>query len=156
MILPGGILLAMDALSTKILRALARDGSLTQAAIAEEVGLSLSACQRRIKALEATGAIRGYRTLIDPALLDEGLTVFVAVDLARHARAQIQAFQADVAALPMVKEVHRVAGAHDYLLRVAVKDIAAYEAFYADRLTAVGGIARITSFVAMSTLEDRP
>lgn len=143
----------MDAIDGKILRNLANDGKITQAKLAESVGLSLSACQRRVKTLETSGAISGYRAVIDPALLDERRVVFVGINLERHARPDIQAFQSAVVRLPMVKEVHHIAGAYDYLLKVAVRDIEAYESFHADALAAVDGISRITSFVAMSTFK---
>lgn len=144
----------MDAIDAKILQFLACDGKLTHGRLADMVGLSLSACQRRVKALERSGAITGYRAVIDPALLDEAMTVFVGVSLERHARADIQSFQSAVVRLPMVKEVHHIAGAYDYILKVAVRDMNAYEGFHADDLAAVPGIARITSFVAMSTFKE--
>lgn len=137
----------------KILRTLSEDGKITQSKLAEHVGLSLSACQRRVKLLEASGAISGYRAIVDPAILDEHLVVLVGINLERHARAHIQAFQSAVVCMPMVKEMHHIAGAYDYILKVAVANIEAYERFHADDLAAVKGIARITSFIAMSTLK---
>ncbi|MEM7528477.1 MAG: Lrp/AsnC family transcriptional regulator [Pseudomonadota bacterium] len=144
----------MDETDRNILRHLAENGKLTQGRLAEKVGLSLSSCQRRVKSLEQDGAITGYRALISPALLGEGLVVLVGINLERHARKDIQAFQAAIVRLSMVKEVHHIAGAYDYFLKVAVEDVAAYENFHADDLAAIPGIARITSFVAMSTFKD--
>ncbi|MEO0429093.1 MAG: Lrp/AsnC family transcriptional regulator [Pseudomonadota bacterium] len=144
----------MDGIDRNILRELATNGKLTHGQLADKVGLSLSSCQRRVKSLEQGGAITGYCASISPGLLGENLVVFVGINLERHARKDIQAFQAEVVRLPMVKEVHHIAGAYDYLLKVAVEDMEAYEDFHADDLAAIPGIARITSFVAMSTFKD--
>ena len=143
----------MDAIDAKLLQILASHGRATHAQLAEQVGLSLSACQRRVKSLETRGAIQGYRAVVDPALLEEGRVVFVGVNLERHARADIQAFQRSVALIPAVKEVHHIAGEYDYLLKVAVRDLDAYEVFHADHLAALNGVARITSFIAISTFK---
>src|SRR4029077_12794248 len=86
---------------------------------------------------------RGYRADIDPAVLGQSFTVFAAVQLERHVRSDVQAFQKAVTQLPGVLEVHHIAGAFDYLLRVAVADLASYEIFHADRLTALPGVAHI-------------
>ena len=143
----------MDTIDAKLLQILASHGRATHAQLAERVGLSLSACQRRVKSLETRGAIQGYRAVVDPALLEEGRVVFVGVNLERHARADIQAFQRSVALIPAVKEVHHIAGEYDYLLKVAVRDLDAYEVFHADHLAALNGVARITSFIAISTFK---
>jgi Lrp/AsnC family leucine-responsive transcriptional regulator len=79
-------------------------------------------------------------------------TVFAAVQLERHVRSDVQAFQKAVTQLPGVLEVHHIAGAFDYLLRIAVADLESYEIFHADRLTALPGVAHINSYVVMSTL----
>lgn len=144
----------MDAIDKKILQILSEEGRVTQAELSERVGLSLSTCQRRLKALEDRRAITGYRAQIDPHFLDEGLTVLVGVNLERHARSEIRRFQDAIIRLPKVKEVHHVAGEYDYILKVAVRDMDAYELFHADEISAIKGIAKITSFIAMSTLKS--
>jgi len=144
----------MDQQDEKILRLLSADGKLTQSELADRIGLSLSATQRRVKSLEHSGAIVGYRAVVDPSLIDERRIVFVGINLERHAREDIQAFQKAVVALPMIKEVHHIAGAYDYLLKVAVRDMEFFEEFHANYLASVQGIARITSFVAMSTFKS--
>ncbi len=143
----------MDPFDRNILKCLAQDGKMTQSDLAETVGLSLSACQRRVKALESKGQITGYRAEIAPELLGEAFVVFVGINLERHRRNDIQAFQKAVIAHSEVKEVYHIAGAFDYFLKVAVTDIQAYENFHADKLSAVDGISQITSFVAMSTFK---
>jgi Lrp/AsnC family leucine-responsive transcriptional regulator len=116
------------------------------------VGLSPSSCQRRQRELEARGIIREYPAEIDPAVLGQSFTVFAAVQLQRHVRSDGQNFQKAVVKLPEVLEVHHIAGAFDYLLRV-VADLASYETFHAERLTALPGVAHITSYIAMSKLK---
>ncbi|MEL7313631.1 MAG: Lrp/AsnC family transcriptional regulator, partial [Cyanobacteria bacterium J06559_3] len=109
----------MDEQDRKILHILARDAKTTNAQLAEVVGLSLSACQRRVKSLEEAGAIAGYRAIIDPIHLDEAFVVFVGIRLQRHSRKIIQTFQEAIVVLDEVREVHHIAGSFDYFLRVA-------------------------------------
>jgi Lrp/AsnC family transcriptional regulator, leucine-responsive regulatory protein len=142
----------VDLFDEKIMHALQRDGRKTSVELAEVVGLSPSSCQRRQRELEQRGIIRGYRADIDPAVLGRSFTVFAAVQLERHVRSDVQAFQKAVIQFPGILEVHHIAGAFDYLLRVAVSDLASYETFHADCLTALPGVAHITSYVVMSTL----
>jgi Lrp/AsnC family transcriptional regulator, leucine-responsive regulatory protein len=143
----------IDGFDENLLRALQTNGRATSFELAEVVGLSPSSCQRRQRELEARGVVKGYRAEIDPAILGQALTVFAALQLQRHERSEVQAFQKAVVRLPEVLEVHHIAGAFDYLLRIAVADLAAYEAFHADRLTALPGVANITSYIAMSRLK---
>ena len=142
----------IDQFDEKLLRALQRNARATSFELAGVVGLSPSSCQRRQRELEQRGIIRGYCADIDPAVLGQSFTVFAAVQLERHVRSDVQAFQNAVKQLPGVLEVHHIAGAFDYLLRIAVADLASYEIFHADRLTALPGVAHITSYVVMSTL----
>ena len=143
----------LDGFDEKLLRGLQRDARATSLKLAEAVGLSPSSCLRRQRELEARGIIRGYRAEIDPAVLGQSFTVFAAVQLQRHVCSDVQSFQKAVVKLPEVLEVHKIAGAFDYLLRVAVADLARYETFHAERLTALPGVALVTSYVAMSKLK---
>ena len=143
----------MDAIDRNILRVLGEEGKLTQARLAERVGLSLSACQRRVKVLEASGVIGGYRAVVDPDVLGEGFVLFAFVQLASHARADCLAFQSALRPLSPVKEAHHIAGEYDYLLKIAVADMAAYEAFHTDVLADVPGVARIVSHIPMSRVK---
>jgi Lrp/AsnC family transcriptional regulator, leucine-responsive regulatory protein len=139
-----------DHFDEKILRILQRNASMTSIELAEAVGLSPSSCQRRQRELERRGVIRGYHADIDPAVLGQSFAVFAAVQLQRHVRSDVQSFQKAVKRLPEVLEVHHIAGAFDYLLRIAVADLESYEAFHADSLTALPGVSHITSYVVMS------
>ena len=143
----------IDAFDEKILHLLQLDARRTSIQLAEIVGLSPSSCQRRQRDLEQCGIIRGYRADIDPVVLGQSFTVFAAVQLERHARSDVQAFQKAVTQLPGVLEVHHIAGAFDYLLRIAVADLSSYEIFHAERLTALPQVAHITSYVVMSRLK---
>jgi Lrp/AsnC family leucine-responsive transcriptional regulator len=142
----------IDQFDEKLLHALEGNARATSFELAEVVGLSPSSCQRRQRELEQRGIIRGYRADIDPGVLGQSFTVFAAVQLERHVRSDVQAFQKAVTQLAGVLEVHHIAGAFDYLLRIGVADLASYEIFHADRLTALPGVAHITSYVVMSTL----
>jgi Lrp/AsnC family leucine-responsive transcriptional regulator len=143
----------IDQFDDKILRILQRNARATSFELAEAIGLSPSSCQRRQRELEQRGIVRGYRAEIDPSVLGQAFTVFAAVQLQRHERSEVQAFQKAVVLLPEVLEVHHIAGAFDYLLRIAVADLASYETFHADRLTALPGLANVTSYVVMSKLK---
>jgi Lrp/AsnC family transcriptional regulator, leucine-responsive regulatory protein len=142
----------MDEVDRTILTELEKDGRISNADLAERVGLSPSPCLRRVRRLEATGVIRGYRALVDPAVVGRGLRVFAGVRLVRHARADVVAFERAVVRLPEVVHTHHVTGNFDYLLQVEVADLPAYEDFHANRMASLPGVATVTSYVAMKTL----
>jgi Lrp/AsnC family transcriptional regulator, leucine-responsive regulatory protein len=132
----------IDHFDEKLLRTLQRNARATSFELASVVGLSPSSCQRRQRELEQRGIVQGYRAEIDPAVLGQAFTVFAALQLQRHERSEVQAFQKAVVLLPEVLEV-----------QIAVADLASYETFHADRLTALPGVANITSYVVMSRLK---
>ncbi|GAB3845036.1 Lrp/AsnC family transcriptional regulator [Dactylosporangium cerinum] len=146
----------MDDVDRAILAVLEKDGRINNADLAARVGLSPSPCLRRVRRLEDTGVIRGYRALIDPAAVGRSLRVFVGVRLARHARADVAAFERAVLRLPEVVHTHHVTGNFDYLLHVEVADLSAYEDFHANRLAGLPGVAAVTSYVTMKTLPTGP
>ena len=113
----------MDAIDRRILRELTRDGRMSNADLAERVGLSASACSRRTSELERTGVIRGYRAVLDPVVNGGGFTAYVAVGLSRHTMDEQRAFEEAVADAPAVRECHKVTGSIEYLLRVEVPDL---------------------------------
>jgi Lrp/AsnC family leucine-responsive transcriptional regulator len=142
----------MDEVDRSILAVLEKDGRISNAELAARVGLSPSPCLRRVRRLEETGVIRGYRALIDPVAAGRGLRVFVAVRLMRHARADVAAFERAVIQLPEVAYSHHVTGNYDYLLQVEVADLPAYEDFHANRLASLPGVAAVNSYVTMKSL----
>lgn len=146
--------LLMDEIDRSILRVLQADGRLSNAELAARVGLSPSPCLRRVRRLEETGVIRGYRALIDPQAVGRSLRVFAGVRLLRHARSEVQAFEQAVVRLSEVVYCHHVTGNYDYLLQVEVADLTAYEDFHANRLADLPGVAAVTSYVAMKTIPN--
>lgn len=142
----------MDDVDRSILAELEKDGRISNADLAERVGLSPSPCLRRVRRLEETGVIRGYRALIDPAAIGRSLRVFAGVRLMRHSRADVLAFERAVVRLPEVVHSHHVTGNYDYLLQVEVADLPAYEDFHANRLASLPGVAMVNSYVTMKTL----
>ena len=142
----------MDEVDRAILAVLEKDGRISNADLAERVGLSPSPCLRRVRRLEETGVIRGYQALIDPAAVGRGLRVIAGVRLVRHARADVVAFERAVVQLSEVVFTHHITGNFDYLLQVEVADLPAYEAFHANRLANVPGVATVNSYVTMKTL----
>lgn len=138
----------MDATDLKILALLQEDATLTLAEIAERVHLSQTPCWRRIQKLEAAGIILRRVTLLDPDRIGLGLTVFVSIEAADHGPAWLARFTEAVSTMPEVMEVYRMAGDIDYLLRVAVSDMAAFDAFYKRLIDSVP-IKNVTSRFAM-------
>jgi Lrp/AsnC family leucine-responsive transcriptional regulator len=145
---------AFDAADRVILDLLRRDGRATVADLASATGLSASACSRRLHRLEDQRVIRGYRAIIDPNADGRALTAFVAVRLVRHQREHIQRFQEGVRKIAEVVECHHVTGNFDYLLRVEVPDLAAYERFHADRLAALHNVGQLTTYISMTDFTD--
>jgi DNA-binding Lrp family transcriptional regulator len=146
----------MDALDRKILAALQQDGRLTVTELAAQVGLTVSPCHRRLRELERSGAIRGYRAVVDAAALGLGFEVLVFVTMRREDRETLQAFEQGLSAIPSVVRAERLFGDPDYLLRVVTTDLAAYQRLQDDRLTALPGVQRMTSTLVMKRVVERP
>ena len=147
----------MDATDRRILAELQQDGRLSLTELAERVTLSMSPTHRRLRALEASGAITGYRAVIDPDAVGLGFGALVFVTMAQANRDTVPAFDAAVAEIPEVIQAHRLFGDPDYLLRVAVRDLRAYERLWDEKLSALPGVARVQSTLVMKTIvDDRP
>ena len=142
----------MDELDRKILACLQHDATLPVAEIADRVGLSTTPCWRRIQKLEQAGVIRGRVALLDAARLNLGVTVFVAVKTNRHEIDWLERFQAAVAKLPEVVEFYRMSGETDYLLKIVVPDIAAYDAVYRRLIEAIS-FSDVSSSFAMEQIK---
>lgn len=142
----------MDATDLKILAILQEDASVSVGDIAGRVGLSQTPCWRRIQRLEEKGVILRRVALLDPKAVGLGLTVFVEIETGDHSQAWLDRFAEAVLAMPEVMEVHRMAGDVDYLLRVAVADMSAYDDFYR-RLIAGLDIKNVTSRFAMELVK---
>jgi DNA-binding Lrp family transcriptional regulator len=144
----------MDAIDHRILQELQGDGRVTNLQLAERVGLSPSACLRRVQALEADGVIKGYRAILDRARLGAGLTVFVMVGLSGQLRRDSLAFERAMAEAPEVLECHNITGSVEYLLRVEVSDLATYKHFHSDVLGTLSQVRSITSHVCLGSSKD--
>ncbi len=142
----------LDLIDRKILAELMRDATLSVAQIADRVGLSQTPCWKRIQKLEAAGIITGRVALVDPERIGFGLTVFVGVEAPDHGSAWRQAFAEAVAKIPAILEVYRMAGDTDYLLRVSVPDMSAFDALYR-QLTDAVPIKNVTSHFAMERIK---
>lgn len=146
----------LDALDIAILSHLENHGRATNFEVGEAVGLSASAASRRIQALEISGAIQGYRALVDDRLLGKGTTVFIRVTLDSESAAVLSAFEAAVRHCPGIVSCHLMAGHFDYMLVARVADIDDYERFHKSRLSRLPGVSRLeTSFALRNVLEDR-
>ena len=144
---------ALDRIDRRILNELMRDATLPVAQLADRVGLSQTPCWKRVQKLETAGIITGRVALVDPAAVGLGLTVFVEITAADHTPDWRAAFAALVAGCPEILEVHRMAGEVDYLLKVAVGNMAAYDAFYLD-LTKRIPCRNVTSKFSMERIKS--
>ena len=142
----------LDATDRRILMLLQRDGALPLAEIAAAVGLTTSPCWKRIKRMEDAGVIRGRVAVVDPAKVGLPLTAFVEIEAGDHSPEWLARFADAMAAMPEVLDVWRMAGDVDYLLRVAVPDMAAYDAFYR-RLIAAAPLKNVSSRFAMEQVK---
>ena len=142
----------MDSIDKKILAIQQLDSTIAVAAIAERVGLSATACWRRIQNLEKSGVIRRRVALLDAKSLGVGVTVFVSLKTSKHSQEWLETFAAHVAAIDEIVEFYRMSGDVDYLLKVVVPDIAGFDAVY-KRLIAVVDFSDVSSSFAMEEIK---
>jgi Lrp/AsnC family transcriptional regulator len=142
----------LDLIDRKIVAELMRDATLPIAQIADKAGLSQTPAWKRIQKLEAAGVLTGRVALADPTKLGFGLTVFVGIEAPDHSAAWRDAFAAATESIPEIMEVYRMAGEIDYLLRVAVADMMAFDRLY-KRLTDAVPIKNVTSHFAMERMK---
>lgn len=139
----------LDSTDLKILRYLQQDGSLSNIELSRLVHLSPSPCLARVKALEKAGIIDCYVALVPPKSVGLDLNVFISISLKQQGKAQLEAFEQSISQHDEVMECYLMSGDSDYLIRVAVRDIAALERFILDRLTPIPGIEKIRSSFAL-------
>ncbi|MGR3514131.1 MAG: Lrp/AsnC family transcriptional regulator [Paracoccaceae bacterium] len=144
----------IDSIDHRILRELSQFGRLPNTELSERVGLSPSACLRRVQTLERIGVIRGYKAVLDSAQLGRGFTAYITVGLNDHTSAAQEAFEQAVSTAPEVIECHNITGAVEYLLRVEVADLAAYKTFHAETLGRLPQVNALTTFVVMASPKD--
>ena len=147
----------MDAVDRKILAALQQDGRLTVTELAAQVGLSISPCHRRLRELERSGAIRGYRAVVNADALGLSFEALVFITMRQEDRETLIGFEEGVACIPHVVQAQRLFGDPDYLLRIVTTDLAAYQRLQDERLSALPGVQRMTSTLVMKRIvADRP
>lgn len=144
----------MDAIDQQILAEVQENGRLTITELADRVGLSLSPCHRRLRELESSGTIRGYRAVLDPAAVGLGFEVLVSVTMRQEDRQTLLAFEEAVREIPAVTQAQRLFGDPDYLLRVAAADIASYQHLEDDQLALLPGVQRLTSTIVMKQVVE--
>ncbi len=145
--------LELDAIDRKILSELQHNSRLSNNDLAERVGLSASPCWRRVKRLEEDGAIKAHVSLLDAERLGLGVSVFVQVTLEKHTPQLRDRFQAAILERPEVMECYSMTGNQDYLLRVVVPDIAAYDDFLNGILIPIPGVAGVNSSFALKQVK---
>ncbi|MCB1343316.1 MAG: Lrp/AsnC family transcriptional regulator [Pseudooceanicola sp.] len=143
-----------DDISDRILRELQRNGRISNLDLAERVGLSPSACLRRVQELERSGVIAGYRAVLSPAARGIGFVAYIGVGLGEHTKAAQNGFEKAVARAPEVVECHNVTGTIEYILRVECADLASYKTFHTDVLGTLPHVTAITSYVVMDSPKD--
>lgn len=144
----------LDATDLAILRLIQADASLSLGDIAKEVGLTQTPCWKRIRRMEETGIITGRVTLVNAEKLGLGISVFVAIETGDHSAAWIESFAKTVADIPEIVECWRLGGDVDYLLRVVVSDMTAYDGFYRKLTARVSSLRKVTSRFAMECVKS--
>lgn len=139
----------LDELDSKILQELQEDARISNVELADRVGLSPAPCLRRVRALEEAGVIRKYVTLLDPQAVNLAVTVFVQVTLNLQVEGRLDTFEDAIRIRPEVLDCYMMAGEADYLLRVVVPDVAAYERFLKESLTHIENVASLKSTFAL-------
>lgn len=143
----------LDAIDRKILAILQQDGRTTMQQLADQVGLSLSPCHRRVKLLEARGVISRYAAMVDQKAIGLHVSVFISIKLVRQKEEDLARFAKAISRWDEVLECYLMTGNRDYLLRVVAADLAAYEKFLKTKLTRLDGIASIESSFALSQVK---
>ncbi|MDQ8942488.1 Lrp/AsnC family transcriptional regulator [Acinetobacter soli] len=142
----------MDKIDKKILAELQQNGRLSLTELAEKIGLSLSPCHRRVRALEESGVIRGYRAQLEPALIGLQFATIVFVTLRDGDKASVSAFEEAVIEIPQIVQVQRLFGDPDYMLHVVTKDLLSFQKLYDERLSAMPNVQRLISTMVMKNV----
>ena len=144
----------LDRYDQAILDTLATDGRISITDLAARIGLSKTPTQARLKRLEKTGVITGYRAVLDPIRIGRDHVAFVEVRLSDTREAALSAFNDAVRAVPEIEQVHMIAGAFDYLLKVRTSDMRAYRRVLAEGISSLPHVAHTSTYVAMQAVKD--
>jgi len=145
----------LDRINSNILQELESDGRLSNAELANRVGLSSSACLRRVQELERSGVITGYRAIINKQKVGIGCIAYVGVGLSDHSKDSQQAFERSITLSPQVLECHNITGSYEYLLRVETQSLSSYKTFHSDVLGVLPQVNSITTFMVMESPKDQ-
>ncbi|MCF7748470.1 winged helix-turn-helix transcriptional regulator [Sulfitobacter sp. M39] len=144
----------MDRFDAAILSVLAEDGRISITDLAKRIGLSKSPTQARLRRLEESGVILGYRALLDPIRLGLDHVAFVEVRLEDTREVALRAFNEAVSRVPEIEQAHMIAGNFDYLLKVRTRDMAAYRRFLGETVTTLPYVANTSTYVAMEAVKE--
>lgn len=147
-------MITLDRYNAQILQTLKKDGRISNIQLAEHVGLSPSACLRRVQELEQQGIIESYRAVLNTQKLGIGFIAYVTVGLKTHTKTAQTAFEAAIAQSPEVLECHNVTGSYEYILRVETEDLVRYKKFHTDVLGDLPQVATISTHVVMDSPKD--
>lgn len=144
----------MDKIDYRILSILQRNGAISMADLSERIGLSLSACHRRVKKLESDRVISHYAAHLDRRALGLEVQVFIEVKLVSQRQGDIEAFETAIAEMPEVLETHLISGEFDYLIRVAARGTTDYEMLYRRRLSQIPSVSQMKTLLSLSTVKE--
>jgi DNA-binding Lrp family transcriptional regulator len=144
----------LDRINEHILQILKKDGKITNTVLAEKVGLSPSACLRRVQELENQGIITGYRAVINPHMMGKGFIAYAEVGISPHTKAAQTQFEEAITRAYEVIECHNVTGTFEYLLRIETNDLAGYKTFHSEVLGNIPEVSSISTLVVMDSPKD--
>lgn len=147
--------MTMDSHDLILLRELQRNGRATNVELADKAHLSESSCQRRVRQLEAAGAIERYAAIVNQQAVGLPLNIFVTITLESQSEAALRAFEREIASIPEVMECYLMTGSADYLVRVVARDVDDLERIHSTRLTRLAGVSRVTSSISMRQVVRR-
>lgn len=143
----------IDSIDRRIVSALQEDGRITTQELADRVGLSASPCARRVRLLEEAGIIKGYVAVVDQARVGLPISVFASIKLERQREEELDRFSQAIMRWPEVADCYLMTGRQDYLLRIVMPDLEAYERFLKEKLTRLKGVASIESSFALGQIK---
>ncbi len=146
----------LDTIDRRLLAELQDDGRMTNVELAHRVGLTAPPCLRRVRALEELGVIRGYHADLDPAKLGFSITVFAMVSLRSQAEGDLREFEAAMADLPEVREVHMLNGEIDFILKIVSEDLQRFQEFLTSKLTPAPNVASVKTSLTIRTSKNQP
>ncbi len=144
----------LDKTDRSILRALQKNGRISNAALSRKINLSPTPCLERVKKLEQKGFIQGYMAILDPALLESQLLIFVEINLKRTAGDAFQVFRQQILDIPEVLDCHLVSGNFDYLIKARVRDMQEYRSLLGEKILPIPGVEGSRTYVVMEEVKE--